>query len=169
MRTKGEKIMNVNVLINWENLLEVPKVTHHEDIDLRIDGSVYDGWLLTKEEFIEKFKELTSVMSTYFTLTDDEKYWVLYEERYIGNPIWTDDIFWCIPKEEITFVLENNRWVIWEESEAYKKNVEEYNRKLAKFGTFEANLGYYVLYNKRADYDVFRFWRHLQEIGRAHV
>ena len=61
----------------------------------------------------------------------------------------------CKPKQEESK---------WEETEEYKQNIEDYNRRLALFDTFEANLAHYILSDKRADEDVFKMWKAIREL-----
>lgn len=65
----------------------------------------------------------------------------------------------CKPKE-----TEESKW---EDIEEYKQNIEDYNRRLTLFGTFEANLAYYILSDKRADEDVFKMWKAIRELVDA--
>lgn len=79
-----------------------------ESILLRIDGEYCPGCLLNREQFIEKFNELQTLL-----LTDREDYWVLYDERFPETPYYTE-IFWCIPREEIMFVNIDHQWYLHE-------------------------------------------------------
>lgn len=148
-------------------------------ITLKIDGQSVCGTPIEKQQFLEFFHELETLMKS-----DDEQYWVLYEERNAFP--WSvgeyREIFWCIPTTEIHFewtledgwcyvhkpepspvgVVRVGRVTLDEEPEftpEYLEAVKEYSHKLEVYDTFEAKLAHYILFNKHADEDAFRFYK----------
>mgnify|MGYP007022374178 CR=1 FL=1 len=69
-----------------------------------IDGQQIAGIPSEREQFIKFFHELETLL-----LSDDKKYWVLYDERYPETP-WHEEYYWCIPTSEITFIRLDGEW-----------------------------------------------------------
>ena len=73
----------------------------------KIDGTKIEGCVLAKEDFIKKFHELGTLMTS-----DCQNFWVLYEETNAFP--WSvgqySETFWCIPVSAIEFIRIDGEW-----------------------------------------------------------
>lgn len=142
--------------MSFEQMLNDNLVKAQEPKKLRIDGEFYYGYLMDRDEFIETFHKLETLIKS-----DDEKYWVLYEEV---NPetIFCEEYYWCIPFEEINFKWDiNEGWQIVSDItlDEDKEEIINYDEYICKYSKFEENLLSYLLYNQNADIDTLKLWQ----------
>ena len=130
---------------------------HPQSVYFNIDGQKISGIPTTREQFIEFFNELETLL-----YSDDKKYWVLYEEINPETP-WCREIFWCIPQSEIEFIYNENGWNLVGRVTLDEDNEEEYNKKVEQFDLFEARFAHYVLFDPRADETIFKVWQSFQK------
>lgn len=156
----------------------------YETITIKIDGDAVFGNIMSKDEFIRTFHELETLMCS-----DDKKYWVLYEEHAPETPEYYE-VFWCLPITQAEFwniggewhhvktdsdilsdILDTVTGVTLDEDE-YEFELEslesvetltEYEEKLVMFDAFELSIIHYILYDARADEDVFRLWKSIEQ------
>lgn len=135
----------------FEQMLNNDFIKAQEPEKLKINGEFYYGYLMGKEEFIKMFNELNTLIKS-----DDEKYWILYDEVNQDTRFY-EEIYCCIPTEEISFINEDGNWYLFEVT--IEEDDDENCEELEKFEKFESNLACYVLYDKRADVEAFKLWK----------
>lgn len=131
-----------------------------KSVYFKIDGQSIEGTPTICEQFVEFFNELETLL-----MSDDKKYWVLYEEVNPETP-FHKEYFWCIPASEIDFIWdEENGWCIVsdEDDEECELEEDEYCYKLNTFTVFERNFGEYLLYNPKADANDFKVYKSIQK------
>lgn len=173
-------------MLNLGKAMEEIMFTTYNLTPVTIDSVSIAGRPIDKEEFIKKFNELGTLLES-----DDRKFWIIYEERFIETPYY-HEIFWCIPSGELNFIFEDGEWYLFEEAEivdfedfdfsniedpadeypdwvkseedkeTYKKNVEKYKHSLKMYADFEEMFAQFIMYDKRATSDDFIVWQKLR-------
>lgn len=85
---------------------DIVKSNRYDIITVKIDGESVIANIMSKDEFVRTFFELKTLIKS-----DNEQYWVLYEEHGIGTEAYCET-YWCMPSAEVDFIYDEDGWQI---------------------------------------------------------